>query len=106
LFDIGNQPEGLGKLVTKTYHVNGGNSAYRRSALEAVNGYLDKPQGTFEDLHIAAKLQASNFVIRFVRRNKVLHTFRRFNKDGWRGYMRYLFFYTAENVYPDHLQDT
>ena len=104
-FEKGSQPEGFGKLFTKTYHVNGGNSAYRRSALEAVNGYLDKPIGTVEDLHIAAKLQDAHLSIRFIQRNKVLHTFRRFNKDGWRGYIRYLFFYTPENVYPDHLQD-
>ncbi len=104
-FEASNQPVGIGKFFTKTYHVNGGNSAYRRVALEAINGYLEKPKDTFEDLHIAAKLQAANYAIRFVGRNKVLHTFRRFNKDGWRGYMRFLFDYTAETVYPDHLQD-
>ena len=104
-FEYINQPEGIGRYFTKEYHVNGGNSAFQRSALEAVNGYLDKPKGTFEDMHIAAKLQANQQKIRYLRDNKVWHTFRRFNKDGWRGYMRYLFFYTAENVYPDHLQD-
>src|SRR5258708_18566467 len=40
LFEAGSQPEGIGRLLTKTYHINGGNSAYRRSALEAVKVYL------------------------------------------------------------------
>jgi hypothetical protein len=64
------------------------------------------PKGTFEDRHISTKLQDANFQIRYLWKNEVWHTFRRFNKDGWRGYMKYLFFYTAENVYPDHLADS
>src|SRR5258708_293498 len=32
-FEMSNQPEGFGKLFTKRHNVNGGNSAYRRSAL-------------------------------------------------------------------------
>ncbi|HLY27623.1 MAG TPA: glycosyltransferase family 2 protein [Aggregatilineales bacterium] len=104
-FEQINQPQGIGKLFSNTYHLNGGNSAYRRLALEAVNGYLDKPRDLVEDMHIQAKLSAANFALRYVRRNKVWHTFRRFNKDGWRGYVRYMFGYTLENVYADQLQD-
>jgi len=105
IFEKINQPEGIGRFFTKRYNINGGNSAYRRSALLAVNGYLDKPNGIFEDMHMAAKLQDAGYQIRFVANNGVWHTFRRFNKDGWRGYWRYIFAYTAENVYPDHLAD-
>ncbi len=63
-FEYTDQPEGIGRFFTKEYHVNGGNSAFRRSALEAVNGYLDMPKGTFEDRYIAAKLQSANHQIR------------------------------------------
>lgn len=104
-FERTNVPEGIGKRWSERYYVNGGNSAYRRTALEAVDGYLDMPKGTFEDRFISTKLQDANFQVRYAWNNPVWHTFRRFNKDGWRGYMKYLFFYTAENVYPDHLAD-
>jgi hypothetical protein len=42
---------------------------------------------------------------RFLRTLKVWHTFRRFKKEGWRGYIHYIFNYTAESVYSDHLSD-
>ena len=99
------QPEGVGRLMTKEYVLNGGNSAYRRSVLEAVNGYLGKPEGMLEDRYMSSQIQTRGYKIKFVRNLKVWHTFRRFNKDGWRGYLKYMFFYTPENVYPDHLAD-
>jgi cellulose synthase/poly-beta-1,6-N-acetylglucosamine synthase-like glycosyltransferase len=97
------QPEGVGKLITQEYVLNGGNSAYRRSALEAVNGYLDKPLRVLEDRHMSGMLHRANFKIKFVRNLKVHHSFRRFEKDGWRGYMNYIFFYDVDTVYPDHI---
>jgi glycosyltransferase involved in cell wall biosynthesis len=97
------QPEGIGKLITKEYVLNGGNSAYRRSALEAVNGYLDKPSDLLEDRHMSRQMHNANFKIKFVRNLKVWHSFRRFEKDGWHGYMNYIFFYDVETVYPDHI---
>jgi glycosyltransferase involved in cell wall biosynthesis len=99
------QPEGIGKLMTQEYVLNGGNSAYRRSVLEAVNGYLDKPADMLEDRYMSHQIQSRGYQIKFVRNLKVWHTFRRFSKLGWRGYMNYIFFYTAENVYPDHLSE-
>ena len=100
------QPEGIGKLITKEYVLNGGNSAYRRSVMEAVNGYLDRPANVLEDRHMSHQIQSNGYHIEFVRDLKVWHTFRRFSKDGWRGYMNYIFFYSAENVYPDHLSES
>ena len=100
------QPEGIGRLTTKEYVLNGGNSAYRRTVLEALNGYADKPEGVLEDRYMSSQIQDHGYKIRFVRNLKVWHTFRRFNKDGWRGYLKYMFFYTAENVYPDHLAES
>lgn len=97
------QPEGVGKLITTEYVLNGGNSAYRRSALEAVNGYLDKPVGELEDRYMSRQMHEANYKIQFVRHLKVWHSFRRFEKDGWRGYMNYIFFYDVETVYPDHI---
>lgn len=97
------QPEGIGKFMTKEYVLNGGNSAYRRTALEAVNGYLNKAPRTLEDRHMSAALHKANYKIKFVRNLKVFHTFRRFAKDGWRGYMNYIFFYDVDTVYPDHI---
>ena len=100
------QPEGVGKLITKEYVLNGGNSAYRRHVLEALNGYADKPKGVLEDRYMSSQIQGHGYKIRFVRNLKVWHTFRRFSKDGWRGYLKYMFFYTPENVYPDHLAES
>lgn len=97
------QPEGIGKFITQEYILNGGNSAYRRSALEAVNGYLDKPSDLLEDRYMSRQMHEANFKIKFVRNLKVWHSFRRFEKDGWRGYMNYIFFYDVETVYPDHI---
>jgi glycosyltransferase involved in cell wall biosynthesis len=97
------QPEGIGKFMTQEYVLNGGNSAYRRSALEAVNGYLDKPPRTLEDRYMSGVLQRANFKIKFARDLKVNHTFRRFEKHGWRGYINYIFLYDVETVYPDHI---
>lgn len=97
------QPEGIGKFMTKEYVLNGGNSAYRRSALEVVNGYLDKPSDLLEDRHMSRQMHEANFKIKLVRHLKVWHSFRRFEKDGWRGYMNYIFFYDVETVYPDHI---
>ena len=97
------QPEGIGKWITDEYVLNGGNSAYRRTALEAVNGYLDKPADMLEDRYMSRQIHQANFKIKFVRNLKVWHSFRRFEKDGWRGYMKYIFFYDVETVYPDHL---
>lgn len=99
------QPEGVGRMMTKEYVLNGGNSAYRRTVLEVLNGYLGKPEGVLEDRYMSSQIQSHGYKIRFVRNLKVWHTFRRFNKDGWRGYLKYMFFYTPENVYPDHLAD-
>ena len=99
------QPEGIGKLMTQEYVLNGGNSAYRRSVLEAVNGYLEKPADMLEDRYMSHQIQNRGYHIKFVRNLKVWHTFRRFSRLGWRGYMNYIFFYTAENVYPDHLSE-
>jgi glycosyltransferase involved in cell wall biosynthesis len=99
------QPEGVGRWMTKEYVLTGGNSAYRRSVLEVVNGYLGKPEGILEDRYMSAQIQERGYKIKFVRKLKVWHTFRRFNKEGWRGYLKYMFFYTPENVYPDHLAD-
>ncbi len=107
-FEQINQPEGVGKWFSKEHHLNGGNSAYRRTALEAVNGFLDKPPKIIEDMHIGNKLIAAHYGLRFVRRNPVWHTFRRFNKDGWQGYWRYMFGYNLdnlENLYPDQSKD-
>jgi glycosyltransferase involved in cell wall biosynthesis len=97
------QPEGIGKFITEEYVLNGGNSAYRRTALESVNGYLDKSPDVLEDRYMSHALQEADFKIQFVRDLKVWHTFRRFEKDGWRGYMNYIFFYDVETVYPDHI---
>jgi glycosyltransferase involved in cell wall biosynthesis len=99
------QPEGVGRLMVKEYVLNGGNSAYRRRVLEAVNGYADKPRDLLEDRHMSHKIQSAGYKISFVRNNKVWHTFRRFKKEGFRGYLKYIFFYSPENVYPDHLAD-
>jgi glycosyltransferase involved in cell wall biosynthesis len=99
------QPEGIGKLITQEYVLNGGNSAYRRSVLEAVNGYRDKPADMLEDRYMSHQIQSNDYHIEFVRNLKVWHTFRRFQKEGWRGYMNYIFFYDAENIYADHLSD-
>ncbi len=101
------QPEGIGKLVVKNgpYVLNGGNSAYRRRVLEAVDGYRNKPKGVFEDRFVSQKMLDGHYRVKFVRNLKVWHSFRRFKKDGWRGYWKYMFGYTAENVYPDHLAD-
>jgi glycosyltransferase involved in cell wall biosynthesis len=99
------QPEGIGKFMTQEYILNGGNSAYRRSVLEAVNGYLDKAADVLEDRHMSHQIHSNGYHIQFVRNLKVWHTFRRFNKDGWRGYMNYIFFYSAETIYADHLSD-
>jgi glycosyltransferase involved in cell wall biosynthesis len=97
------QPEGIGKFITQEYVLNGGNSAYRRSALEAVNAYLNKPTDLLEDRYMSRQMHEANFKIKFVRNLKVWHSFRRFEKDGWRGYMNYIFFYDVETVYPDHI---
>ncbi len=97
------QPEGIGKFITEEYVLNGGNSAYRRTALEAVNGYLDKSPQVLEDRHMSHALHTAGFKIKFNRNLKVWHTFRRFEKDGWRGYMNYIFFYDVKTVYPDHI---
>jgi glycosyltransferase involved in cell wall biosynthesis len=101
------QPEGIGKLLSsnREYILNGGNSAYRRSVLEAVNGYLDKPADLLEDRWMSRQMLQANYRIKFLRNLKVWHSFRRFSKDGWRGYWKYIFGYTPENVYPDHLAD-
>ncbi len=99
------QPEGIGKLMTDQYVLNGGNSAYRRRVLEAVDGYLGIPADALEDRYMSQQIHDAGYTIRFVRNLKVWHTFRRFNKDGWRGTIKYIFFYTAENVYPDHLAE-
>ncbi len=98
------QPEGIGRLMTSEYVLNGGNSAYRRTALEAVNGYVDKPADEFEDRYMSQQMHAHNFTIKFVRRLKVWHTFRRFAKDGWRGYLNYIFYYDVDGLYADHIE--
>ncbi len=103
-FELTNQPEGIGRLFNKMYHVNGGNSAYRRSALEAINGYLDKPDNAFEDRYVSAKFYHAGYKLRYLWRNPIWHTFRRFKKLGWRGYFRFLF-YLGPDVYADHLSD-
>lgn len=97
------QPQGIGKWLNSLYILNGGNSAYRRSVLEAVNGYADKPANMLEDRYLSQRIQERGYKVRLVMQNKVWHTFRRFQKDGWRGYWKYLFDYTAESVYSDHL---
>jgi glycosyltransferase involved in cell wall biosynthesis len=97
------QPEGIGKLMTREYNLTGGNSAYRRRVLESVNGYIDKPKEMLEDRYISGKVQSAGFRVRFVRHNKVWHTFRRYKKNGWRGYLQYIFFYSPENIWADHL---
>jgi|GEM_PF-3461849 len=97
------QPQGIGKWLNSLYILNGGNSAYRRSVLEAVNGYVGKPAHMLEDRYLSQRIQENGFKVRLVMENKVWHTFRRFQKDGWRGYWKYLFDYTAESVYADHL---
>jgi glycosyltransferase involved in cell wall biosynthesis len=104
------QPQGIGLRLglnkTGEYVLSGGNSAYRRRVLEAVNGYLNKPQGILEDRYMSQKIQQGGYKIRFLRTLKVWHTFRRFKKEGWRGYIHYIFNYTAESVYSDHLSDS
>jgi glycosyltransferase involved in cell wall biosynthesis len=99
------QPQGIGKWLNSLYILNGGNSAYRRHVLEAVNGYADKPRDMLEDRYLSQRIQERGYKVRLVMQNKVWHTFRRFQKDGWRGYWKYLFDYTAESVYADHLTD-
>lgn len=99
------QPERIGRFITKSYCLNGGNSAYRRSVLEAVNGYTGKPANLLEDRHMSKKIQDAGYRIRFDRTNNVWHTFRRYQKDGWRGYLNYIFFYEPEHIYADHLAD-
>src|SRR5579859_3306595 len=93
-----NQPEGIGKWFSKEHHLNGNNTVYRRTALEAVNGFLDKPPKILEDMHIGAKLRAGHYGLRYIRRNPVWVTFRRYKKDGWRGYWRYMFAYNLDNL--------
>jgi glycosyltransferase involved in cell wall biosynthesis len=100
-----NRPIGFRKRFTKEERVSGGNCAIRRIALETIDGYKNKPDGLLEDQHISAKLNQAKLGIKFNPSNPVQHTFRRFNEMGWRGYMIYMFAYTAENVYPDHLKD-
>src|SRR5439155_132629 len=80
------QPEGVGRLITKEYVLNGGNSAYRRSVLEAVNGYVNKPKDLLEDRFMSKQITEGGYKIKFVRNMKVWHSFRRFSKEGWRGY--------------------
>jgi len=86
-------------------HLNGGNSAVRRHILDEVDGYKGKPINDFEDQWLSQKIQQAGYHIRFMPDIKVWHTFRRFNKEGIWGYIKYIFFYTAENIYPDHLSD-
>jgi len=97
------QPQGIGKWFTSMFILNGGNSAYRRRVLEAVNGYADMPPNTLEDRYMSEALQTRGYKVALLMKNKVWHTFRRFKKDGWKGYWRYLFDYTAESVYSDYL---
>jgi len=99
------QPEGIGRLMTKEYVLTGGNSAYRRTMLEAVDGYLNKPPDMLEDRHMSHKIQSAGYKVIFARQIKVWHTYRRFQKEGLRGFLKYTVFYSAENVYPDHLSD-
>lgn len=84
-------------------HLNGGNSAIRRHVLEEVDGYVGKPFDEFEDQFLSKKIHAAGYSILFLPELRLGHTFRRFNKDGLWGYIKYIFFYTAENIYPDHL---
>ncbi len=86
-------------------HLHGPNSAVRRHVLEEIDGYVGKSHDEFEDRYLSKKIVAAGYKIRFVRKLKVWHTFRRFNKDGLWGYITYIFLYTAENIYPDHLSD-
>lgn len=97
------QPEGIGKLITKEYNLTGGNSAYRRRVLEAVDGYTGKPKDVLEDRHISSKVQRAGYTVCFVRQCKVWHTFRRYKKNGWRGYLQYIFLYEPEEIWADHL---
>jgi glycosyltransferase involved in cell wall biosynthesis len=105
LTDIFFQPQGIGKLLNPKgeIYLNGGNSAIRRKLLEAANGYLGKANHEFEDRYMSDQIRKVGGTIHFVGKLKVWHSFRRFKKDGWRGYFKYMFFYTAENVYADHL---
>ncbi len=81
----------------------GGNNAVRRAILEAVDGYRDKPDGAFEDQYVSQKILDAGYSIKFDDDLLVWHSFRRFKGQGWRGYWRYMFGYTAENIYSDHL---
>jgi glycosyltransferase involved in cell wall biosynthesis len=86
-------------------HLNGGNSAVRRHILEEVDGYVGKPPVEFEDQYLSKKIEAAGYKIRYATDLLVWHTFRRFNKEGIWGYIRYIFFYKGEDIYPDHLSD-
>jgi glycosyltransferase involved in cell wall biosynthesis len=99
------QPERIGRWMTKEYILSGGNSAYRRKVLETVGGYVDKPQEMLEDRYMSGRIQQLGFKVKFVRANKVWHTFRRYQKEGWRGYLRYMFFYDTDTIYSDHLSE-
>ncbi|NJR12926.1 hypothetical protein HC776_03505 [bacterium] len=77
------QPQGIGKWFTTLYILNGGNSAYRRTVLEAVNGYAEKPAHMLEDRYLSQRLQEGGYKVRLLMQNKVWHTFRRFKKEGW-----------------------
>ncbi|MEP7288989.1 MAG: glycosyltransferase family 2 protein [Chloroflexota bacterium] len=99
------QPERIGRMVTKSYLLFGNNSAYRRHVLETVGGYANKPPDLLEDVFISKRVQDAHFKIKFLRHNKIWHTFRRYSKEGVRGYLKYLFFFSPENVYADHLSD-
>jgi glycosyltransferase involved in cell wall biosynthesis len=98
------QPERIGRWITDEYVLNGGNSAYRRTVLEAVNGYLDKDADMLEDRHMSRMMKTGGYRIRFVRKLTVLHTFRRFAKDGWRGVLNYMFYFDLDAIYADHLE--
>jgi len=102
-FERTNQPEGIGRLFNKMYHVNGGNSAYRRSALEAVDGYRDKPPKAFEDRYVSAKFYGRGYKLRYLWHNPVWHTYRRFQKMGRWGYFHFLFYTGPDVVYADHI---
>jgi glycosyltransferase involved in cell wall biosynthesis len=64
------QPQSIGKWFNSLYILNGGNSAYRRSVLEAVNGYADKPREMLEDRYLSQVIQERGYKVRLVMKKR------------------------------------
>jgi glycosyltransferase involved in cell wall biosynthesis len=92
------------RLKTGEWQLFGANSAIRRPILEEIDGYVGKPSEAFEDQYITQKLETAGYRVQYLLELRVWHTFRRFNKEGLTGYLKF-FDWDGEAIYPDHLSD-